>query len=62
MPAKSSGVVSLRTKMTDSPLAAKATASSLEKTTLPTAAPGDALVPIASKRVSPVVSNRGNIK
>ncbi len=42
----SSGLVSLRTRITFSPFAAHSTASSGLKTTLPTAAPGDAANPL----------------
>ena len=42
MPPMSSGEVSVRTRMTFSPLAASASASAAVKTTLPTAAPGEA--------------------
>ncbi len=47
MPCRSSGVVSQRTKMTLRPSATAATASSAVKTTSPTAAPGEALRPLA---------------
>ena len=48
MPWRSSGDVSGRTRMTFSPASACASASSAVKYTLPTAAPGDALRPLAS--------------
>ena len=48
MPFRSSGLVSQRTRMTLWPSAERATASSLENTTSPTAAPGLAFRPVAS--------------
>ena len=48
IPWKSSGVVSSRTRMTSSPALPRRSASSAVKTTAPTAAPGDALTPLAS--------------
>ena len=47
IPAKSSGEVSIRIKITSSPFAASASASSAKKTILPVAAPGDAGKPFA---------------
>ena len=65
MPARSSGLVSRRTSTTGSPRAAQAIAVSLSKTTLPTAAPGEAPMPLASSGWSLVASsvapNAGNI-
>ena len=45
MPCRSSGLVSRRTRMTSSPAAARSTAVAESKTALPTAAPGEALIP-----------------
>ena len=61
MPCRSSGLVSRRTRITFSPWAASSTARAESKTTLPTAAPGDALTPVAILVMSPLVSNLGNI-
>ena len=61
MPLRSSGVVSRRTRMTASPLLAPAPARSESKTTLPTAAPGEAFMPLAICFSSSVASKRGNI-
>ena len=61
MPCRSSGLVSRRTRITFSPWPASSTARAESKTTLPTAAPGDALMPVAILVTSPLVSNRGNI-
>ncbi len=61
MPCRSSGLVSRRTRMTFSPCPASSTARGESNTTLPTAAPGEALIPLAICRTSPPVSNRGNI-
>jgi len=47
MPPTSSGLVSRRTRITFSPRAAHSSAFCAEKTTLPTAAPGTALMPVA---------------
>ena len=49
MPRRSSGLVSLRTRITSSPRSAHSTAVSESKTTLPTAAPGEAFMPLASR-------------
>ena len=51
MPCTSSGLVSLRTRMTASPALAARSASSAVKYTLPTAAPGDAARPLATALV-----------
>ncbi len=48
MPWMSSGLVSMRTRMTDSPFCARASASSALNTTMPDAAPGEAGRPLAS--------------
>ena len=48
IPPRSLGVVSRRARMTDSPRAAQATAVAESNTTLPTAAPGEAFMPVAS--------------
>ncbi len=48
MPWMSSGLVSIRTRITRSPLRASASAASEENTTLPDAAPGDAGRPLAT--------------
>ena len=45
MPSTSSGLVSLRTRMTFSPFWARSTASAAVKASLPTAAPGEAGMP-----------------
>ena len=47
MPSRSSGLVSRRTRMTSSPAADHFTAVSESNTTLPTAAPGEAFMPLA---------------
>ena len=47
MPWKSSGDVSIRTRTTFSPRSTHSTASSASKTARPTAAPGEALRPLA---------------
>ena len=47
-PWMSSGVVSHRTRITGSPARPRASAVSASNTALPTAAPGDALRPLAS--------------
>ena len=61
IPLRSSGLVSLRTRTTSSPRAAQATAVGESKTTLPTAAPGEAAIPRVSRSRSAAVSNCGNI-
>ena len=61
MPPRSSGLVSLRTSSTCSPLAAHSTAVAESKTTRPTAAPGDAAMPWVSSLRTPDLSNCGNI-
>ena len=61
MPCRSSGLVSRRTRMTASPAAACSTALAESNTTLPTAAPGDALTPLVIRFGSLLRSNRGNI-
>ncbi len=61
MPCRSSGLVSRRTRITFSPWAASSTARAESNTALPTAAPGDALIPLAILVTSPLVSKRGNI-
>ena len=61
MPFRSSGLVSRRTRMTASPAAASSTARAESKTALPTAAPGDALTPVAILVTLALVSNVGNI-
>ena len=61
MPRRSSGVVSRRTRITCSPRSAHSTAVSESKTTLPTAAPGEAFIPLAMSSRSASSSNRGNI-
>ena len=48
MPSRSSGLVSRRTSITDSPAACRATAVAESNTAAPTAAPGDAARPFAS--------------
>ncbi len=59
MPWTSSGLVSSRTRITSSPPSAQATAVSASRTTLPTAAPGDALTPFVSTSRSAFGSNWG---
>ena len=61
MPRRSSGLVSLRTRMTSSPRSAHSTAVSESKTALPTAAPGEAFMPVARRVRSADSSKRGNI-
>ena len=61
MPCRSSGLVSRRTRITASPLAASSTARAESKTALPTAAPGDALTPVAILVTWALVSNLGNM-
>ena len=61
MPRRSSGLVSLRTRITSSPCSAHSTAVSESKTALPTAAPGEAFIPVASRVRSASASKRGNI-
>jgi len=61
MPARSSGFVSRRTRMTFSPSAATSTARRESKMALPTAAPGDAAMPRAIGLVALVWSNVGNM-
>ena len=57
MPTKSSGLVSRRTRITFFPLRAKSNALRESKTTSPTAAPGDAGMPVAIGAVEPDKSN-----
>ena len=61
MPTKSSGLVSLRTKITLRPVFAKSKARFELKTISPTAAPGEAAIPVAIKFRFAVKSNCGNI-
>ena len=61
MPSRSSGLVSLRTSTTCSPRAAHAFAVGESKTTRPTAAPGEAAMPLISRSRDPDRSNCGNI-
>ena len=49
MPSRSSGLVSLRTRSTRSPRAFHSTAVAESKTTLPTAAPGEAAMPLVKR-------------
>ena len=53
IPRRSSGLVSLRTRITSSPRSAHSTAVSESKTALPTAAPGEAFIPLASRSARP---------
>ncbi len=61
MPGRSSGLVSRRTRMTSSPFAAHSAATTESKTTLPTAAPGDALTALVIFVFFASSSNLGNI-
>ena len=61
MPSRSSGLVSRRTRITDSPAACRATAVAESNTAAPTAAPGDAARPFARRVRSVARSNWGNI-
>jgi hypothetical protein len=61
MPTRSSGLVSVRTRMTRSPRAAHSAASLELSTIRPTAAPGLAATALVSTRTSPERSKRGNI-
>ena len=61
MPTKSSGLVSLRTKITFLPVFAKSKARLELKTISPTAAPGDAGIPVAMRLRFADKSNCGNI-
>ena len=61
MPARSSGFVSRRMRMTGVPSSATFTAVAESKTAWPTAAPGEALMPLPSSARSPEVSKWGNI-
>ena len=61
MPARSSGLVSRRTRITGSPRPAHSTAVAESNTTRPTAAPGDAFMPFASGACGACSSNRGSI-
>ena len=61
MPCRSSGLVSRRTRMTGVPSAAIRTAASESKTATPTAAPGEALIPLAISERAPSGSKWGNI-
>jgi hypothetical protein len=54
-------LVSVRTRITASPFAAWATADCESKTTLPTAAPGLAPIPVARRAAVTGSSKRGNI-
>ena len=62
IPCRSSGVVSLRTRMTSSPCSAHSTAVAQSKTALPTAAPGEAFIPTPSRSLAADASKRGNIR
>ena len=61
MPSRSSGFVSRRTKTTRSPSSAHLTAVAESKTALPTAAPGEAAIPVATTFSVVAASNCGNI-
>ncbi len=61
MPDRSSGLVSRRTRMTLWPSSAHSTAVAESKAALPTAAPGEAFIPLASSSLSVAWSNCGNI-
>ena len=61
MPSRSSGLVSRRTKTTRSPFSAHLTAVAESKTALPTAAPGEAAIPVATIFDAVAESNCGNI-
>ncbi len=61
MPPRSSGFVSRRTRMTLRPAAAHSWASVESKTASPTAAPGEAAMPLASSVRAALASNCGNI-
>ncbi len=61
MPTRSSGLVSVRTRMTSSPRSAHSLAATELKTILPTAAPGLAATPLVSNADAADASNRGNI-
>ena len=64
MPSTSSGLVSLRTRMTRSPLRARLTASSAVKAGLPTAAPGEAAAELinAYGSLEALLEHAGEIK
>lgn len=61
MPPRSSGLVSLRTRMTGCPACACVSAVLESNTMCPVAAPGDAAMPLPSWFLSASASNRGNI-
>ena len=61
MPSRSSGLVSLRTSTTCSPRSAQAFAVGESKTARPTAAPGEAAMPLISRSRATDLSNCGNI-
>ena len=61
MPFRSSGLVSRRTRMTASPRSAQSAAVWESKTTLPTAAPGEAFMPTPRRWRSCSLLNCGNI-
>src|SRR5450759_2183489 len=61
MPFRSSGLVSRRTRITRSPVPASSSARLASKTALPTAAPGEALMPLAIRSASAEMSKVGNI-
>ena len=61
MPPRSSGFVSRRTRMTSLPFSAHSWAVTDENTAWPTAAPGEAAMPLASSERWAVTSNCGNI-
>ena len=61
MPSRSSGLVSLRTSTTCSPRSAQAFAVGESKTARPTAAPGDAAMPLVNSSRAADLSNCGNI-
>ena len=61
MPSRSSGLVSLRTSTTCSPRSAHALAVGESNTARPTAAPGEAAIPLVSSSRAADRSNCGNI-
>ena len=61
MPSRSSGLVSRRTNTTRSPSSAHLTAVAESNTAFPTAAPGDAAIPVAITFSVVAASNWGNI-
>jgi hypothetical protein len=60
IPSMSSGLVSCRTSSTRSPFCVRSTASSAEKASLPTAAPGEAGSPVVSTSRRASGSNEGS--